>query len=92
MFIIWLLDFEFGNGSSKQEISKYFVRYASLNLLTQNSANWDSSNQGNIVIYNYDSQQGQEIFLFFENFESCSGAHSVYSVGTMGSSLGLKLS
>ena len=68
MFIIWLLDFEFGNGSSKQEISKYFVKYATLNLLTQNSANWGSSNQGNIVIYNFDSQQGQEIFLFFWKF------------------------
>jgi hypothetical protein len=66
LFNICLLDFECGNGSSKQEISKYFVRCSSLNLLTQNSANSGSSNQGNIVIHNFDSQQGQEIFLFLE--------------------------
>jgi hypothetical protein len=66
MFSIWLLDFECGNGSSKQEINKYFVRCSSLILLTQNSANWGSSNQGNIVIHNFDSQQGQAIFLFLK--------------------------
>jgi hypothetical protein len=91
-FQYWLQDFECGNGSSKQEIGKYFVRCASLNLLNQNSANWGSSNQGSIVICNFDSQQGQEIFLFLKISGPLLEPIQFYSVGTRGSSLGLKLS
>jgi hypothetical protein len=91
-FQYWLQNFECGNGSSKQEISKYFVSCASVNLLNQNSANLGSSNQGNIIIRNFDSQQGQERFLFLKISGPVLEPTQFYSVGTRGSSLGLKLS